>query len=206
MGEDNLGPKPAGISDSELEEAKRLTKKLSEPHGGILPNTETVSREADRTVIDTIETLNSAVPIVGQMAKELKEAELGTDGRYLSGPYKGYTPGEAQEIIALSYSAATGGDIWSSGPAVVHEGETIVPADISRSSPLIDRLRAVSTGNNGVGKVADKIEVNISLSGPQDANRITQNIREALERELSSFTFGQRVEEYVRRADRAYIA
>ena len=84
----------------------------------------------------------------------------------------------------------------------------IVPAEVSRSSVLIDRLREIATGRGGTsGGAGVHIEnLNINLQGPQDAQSIASELKKALQTELSSFEFGNRVEAFVHRANRAYIA
>lgn len=109
---------------------------------------------------------------------------------------------------------ALGGEVTKSGIGWIDIGEPIVPAEVARSSTLIDRLREIAlgrsspdAGGSGAGDYSsglhiDKVEIN--LQGQQDAQSIAREVRSALDRELGSFEFGQKVEFAVHRANRAY--
>ncbi len=106
-----------------------------------------------------------------------------------------------------------GGDVTKSGIAWVDEGEPIVPAEVARSSTLINSLRDIASsggsGSNG-GPVSLQVgEVHVHVEG-QGANaydiarEVAKEVRAALEKELDDFTFGQKVERAVHRMNRAY--
>jgi len=129
------------------------------------------------------------------IASPIKYAYSGLKGS-LGGLYDYYTKN------------AIGGEVTKSGLAWVDKDEPIVPAEVSRSSELISRLREIASGGGSVGGaggvVIEKVEIN--LQGQQDANSIADEIGRALETRLSDFNFGLRTEAFVHRADRGYKA
>lgn len=101
---------------------------------------------------------------------------------------------------------ATGGEVTKSGIAWVDEGEPIVPAEVARDSNLIDLLRGASEGGGGAGDVnLGGITVNVQAGAGTDGYALARQIKEGIERELSSFEFKNRVEQTVHRATRGYI-
>ena len=101
---------------------------------------------------------------------------------------------------------ATGGEVTKSGIAWVDEGEPIVPAEVARDSNLIDLLRGASEGGGGAGDINVYLGgISVQAGAGADGYSLGRQIREALDRELSSFEFKSRVEQTVHRATRGYI-
>ena len=101
---------------------------------------------------------------------------------------------------------ATGGEVTKSGLAWVDEGEPIVPAEVARDSNLIDLLRGASDDGGVTGDVSlGGITVNVNAGAGTDGYALGRQIKEVLERELSSFEFKSRVEQVIHRANRGYI-
>jgi len=102
---------------------------------------------------------------------------------------------------------AVGGEVQRSGLAWVDEGEPIVPAEVARSSVLINSLKDIAAGGSGGGNITVQIgDIHVAPTGGADGYSIARQIREGLEKELSSFEFKSKVEAAVGRANRAYIA
>jgi hypothetical protein len=101
---------------------------------------------------------------------------------------------------------AAGGEVTKSGLAWVDEGEPIVPAEVARDSNLIDLLRGASEGGGGAGDInLGGITINVQAGAGTDGYTLARQIREGIDRELSSFEFKNRVEQTVHRATRGYI-
>ncbi|MFZ3133108.1 MAG: hypothetical protein WBH08_03840 [Methanothrix sp.] len=101
---------------------------------------------------------------------------------------------------------ATGGEVTKSGIAWVDEGEPIVPAEVARDSNLIDLLRGASEGGGGAGDINVYLGgISVQAGAGADGYSLGRQIKEALDRELSSFEFKSRVEQTVHRATRGYI-
>lgn len=128
------------------------------------------------------------------------EGGLQTYARMLVGWLQGGLQGNGTESLTPN---AVGGEVVAS----VDPHEVIVPAEVSRSSELLSRLREIASGGAAGGSGGIKIDkIEINLQGQQNATGIAGEIRKALETELSDFNFGLRTEGFVHRADRGYKA
>jgi hypothetical protein len=106
----------------------------------------------------------------------------------------------------LGNKHAAGGEVTKSGLAWVDEGEPIVPAEVARDSNLIDLLRGASDGGGATGDITlGGITVHVNAGAGTDGYALGRQIKEVLERELSSFEFKTRVEQVIHRANRGYI-
>jgi hypothetical protein len=108
---------------------------------------------------------------------------------------------------------ALGGEVTKSGLGWIDEGEPIVPAEVSRSSVLIDRLRAIASGEGGASAGAGagtplQIINNITVeAGPgTDGYAIGRQIAEELDKRLDDFSFKSKVESIINRGGRAFIS
>ncbi|MFA6371301.1 MAG: hypothetical protein WCW68_01615 [Methanothrix sp.] len=214
------------ISDIELADAKKAYDKLKNPQpsiltqpGSVLANTATGAGKALWNAVPDVHTAaynllpkKTQAEVDSTLTREERLTKAGyslaADGEYtdLNGNY--LSDEEAKKASAIFYSPnALGGEVTKSGMAWIDEGEPIVPAEVARSSVLIDSLKSIASGGGAgpSGGVTVQIgEIKVVASG--DANSIARQIKEALLREMDDFSFKSRVEAIVHRADRAYIA
>ena len=143
---------------------------------------------------------------------------------YING---GLTPGAAAAVVDLQERSgsstmghsgidfipvnAKGGEVTESGLAWVDEGEPIVPAEVARSSGLIDALRGIATGESSSGRGEGGITVNlgnITVNPGQgsDAYSIARDLKNAILREFESSEFEGQVERILHRKNRGYMA
>lgn len=215
-----------GISSSLIADAKKIADNLKNPKGmldsggAVLADAaynavknvadEGVKKFSDLTGITAVNTTKeSKVWLNKDTGERLTDAEYTaqtTPGERTSGKWKLL---DATEIT----TNALGGDVTKSGIAWVDEGEPIVPAEVARSSTLINSLKDIASsggsGSNG-GPVSLQVgEVHVHVEG-QGANaydiaqEVAKEVKAALEKELDDFTFGQKVERAVHRMNRAY--
>ena len=102
-----------------------------------------------------------------------------------------------------------GGEVTKSGLAWVDEGEPIVPAEVARSSSLIDLLRGIATGESGRegGGITVNLTGDIVVQTGQgaDAYSIARDLKAAVLREFESSEFEGRVEQIVFRKNRGFM-
>lgn len=112
---------------------------------------------------------------------------------------------EAGRMAGAGY--AEGGEVTKTGWAKVHEGEPIVPAEVARSSVVIDALKSLAAGRGAPSEGGSTFNITVTVSSDgKDGHRLGQEIAEQIERRLSNFEFKHMSEETFRRANRAFIA
>lgn len=120
------------------------------------------------------------------------------------------TPGSWEEEAGRMAGAgyASGGEVTKTGWAKIHEGEPIVPAEVARSSVVIDSLKALASGGGAAQDGGGGIQIgDIHIhSNSGDGRTLAQQFREELEKQMSDFQFKHKSEEVYRRANRAFIA
>ena len=193
----------AGITGPQMREAKRIADDLRNPPSA-LPSL------MPSSVTKGIESRDAAIAdVASEVEPALNEAIEKKDPlAYLKGVLGGYA--KLGGALLHGEGSAKGGDVTKTGWELVHEGEPIVPAEVARSSVLIDRLRDVaqggSTAASGAGSVSITNNISVNASDGADGRRIGEQIAEVLERKLDDATFKARVESVVHRASRSYIA
>lgn len=207
-----------GISSNLIDEAKKIADNLKNPKG-MLNGGVSTSGAASSAVSGARKSLEEDT---AERAKKTQEnLDKGLSGT-AAADWSAATPFVAMGKAAYGglvglYDYLTvndvGGDVTKSGIAWVDEGEPIVPAEVARSSTLINSLKDIASsggsGSNG-GPVSLQVgEVHVHVEG-QGANaydiarEVAKEVRAALEKELDDFTFGQKVERAVHRMNRAY--
>jgi|GEM_PF-3172470 len=203
------------LTSNQLEEAKEVAESLRHPKGALNGGVST-SGAASSAVSGARKSLEEDT---AERAKKTQEnLDKGLSGT-AAADWSVATPFVAMGKAAYGgleglYDYLTvndvGGDVTKSGIAWVDEGEPIVPAEVARSSTLINSLKDIASsggsGSNG-GPVSLQVgEVHVHVEGGQgvDAYDIAREIKAALEKELDDFTFGQKVERAVHRMNRAY--
>lgn len=213
------------LTSNQLEEAKEVAEKLRHPKG-MLNSGGAVLADAAYNAVKTAgdDVANKLSDLTGTtVVNTTKESKVwlnkDTGERLTDAEYTAQTtPGERTSGVWTYDSAgittnALGGDVTKSGIAWVDEGEPIVPAEVARSSTLINSLKDIASsggsGSNG-GPVSLQVgEVHVHVEG-QGANaydiaqEVAKEVKAALEKELDDFTFGQKVERAVHRMNRAY--
>lgn len=205
-----------GISSSLIAEAKAIADNLKNPKG-VLNGGVSTSGAASSAVSGAKESLEEDTAERAKKTQEnLDKGMVGTAAAdwsvatpIVAGAKALYSGGKSlYDYLTVN---DVGGEVTKSGIAFVDEGEPIVPAEVARSSTLINSLRdiASSGGSSSTGGPASLQigEVHVHVDGGQgvDAYSIAREIKAALEKELDDFTFGQRVERAVHRMNRAYI-
>ncbi len=196
-----------GISSHLKADAKKIAEDLRNPAGlslpslpslPALPSAKDVYDEAEGIVKDEVKRIQGDV-------QERDVAGLLIDALAMKNRVLGEAGGSVIDWV-MGNKHATGGEVTKSGLAWVDEGEPIVPAEVARDSNLIDLLRGASDGGGATGDVSlGGITVNVNAGAGTDGYTLGRQIKEVLERELSSFEFKSRVEEVVHRANRGYI-
>lgn len=204
-----------GISSSLIAEAKAIADNLKNPKG-VLNGGVSASGAASSAVSGAKESLEEDTAERAKKTQEnLDKGMAGTAAAdwsvatpFVAGAKALYSGGKSlYDYLTVN---DVGGEVTKSGIAFVDEGEPIVPAEVARSSTLINSLRdiASSGGPSSTGGPASLQigEVHVHVDGGQgaDAYSIAREIKAALEKELDDFTFGQKVERAVHRMNRAY--
>lgn len=118
--------------------------------------------------------------------------------------------GAAGSVYNSVTKNAIGGEVTKSGLAWVDEKEPIVPAEIARSSVLIERLQEIASGRGGSGGASNpapnQINVYVTAAPGADGRALGQQIAEAVDQKLSDFEFKRRQEATHNRGNRAFIA
>ncbi len=207
MGEENpmgMTAHEAGVSTHQVEAAREEYEKLMSGQSTAKPliSTPAAIQEADKKINE----------IAREGQEKADEAIANRDflgfmaNQYSMGAQViGAMGGGLLDWITGGKKYATGGEVTKSGLAWVDEGEPIVPAEVARDSNLIDLLRGASEGG-GSGDINVYLGgITVQAGAGADGYSLGRQIREALDRELSSFEFKNRVEQTVHRATRGYI-
>ena len=207
-----------GITGPQLAEAKKIAEDLKNPkgvlNGGV--STADIAEGASKGLDDATKTH------ADQTKKNLEEGK-GAGSGFAAADWSLATPleygysalkGIYDEVTGQGIEeAAIGGEVTKDGLLYVHEDEPVVPAEISRSSVLIDRLSQIASGGGSQSTPSGggtTIQVNlggitVQAAAGSDGRSLAQQIADELGRELNSFEFSRKVEEAVRRANRTYI-
>ena len=202
------------ISDIELADAKKAYDNLKSPAGTLGAGASTASgafATGAKAGLDEATKEHS-----DKTNENLQDEKYGGSG-FAAADWSVLTPldylysgvkGAIGGVYDYVTTNAIGGEVTKSGLAWIDEGEPIVPAEVARSSVLIDSLKSIASGGgagSSGGATVQIGEIKVIASGG-DANSIARQIKEALLREMDDFSFKSRVEAIVHRADRAYIA
>lgn len=199
-------------SDIEIKEAKEEYDKLKNGGGtGALGNTLAdplkAADDAIKGAIDTtINTAKNSGGLFDNSAAPKDESFIEASLREYE-TLKKKASGSLGAVYDYLTKNDVGGEVTKSGLGWIDEGEPIVPAEVARSSVLIDSLRGIASGRgSGRGDIIFKIG-DINIINPQgDAQSIAQQVKAELERQLDDFTFKSKVEAIIQRADRTLIS
>jgi hypothetical protein len=201
------------ITDIELADAKDLYNKLKSPAGG------TIAPIAERALGVPVgggkfEDYQKAagVPAEDQITAEAANANIAAEEKNIKDNLKKKYGGFYDAIAGLFTEVpklASGGEVEAEGFAWIDKDEPIVPAEISRSSVLIDRLREIASGGGAataIQRAGDTYNIYVTTSPGADGHAIGRQIREELDKRDSDFEFKARQERTNNRANRAFIA
>lgn len=183
------------ITDPELADAKSAYEKLKNPTGVL---NQGVSGFADNVVSGIKSGLDDATKVAADKTNEALTSGSGSgfasaDWSVLS-PVK-YAWNALEGIYHAVTKNALGGEVTKSGLAIVDEGEPIIPAEINRSSNLIDLLETLASGNISNSKSSNiVINFDYTATGTGTGNGMY----------LDQFAFERKVKEIIGKCTRTY--
>ncbi|MDD4162351.1 MAG: hypothetical protein PHW87_07705, partial [Methanothrix sp.] len=192
-------------SDIEISEAKEQYDKLKSGTGA--------SSGMVNTVNNFVERVKNPVKTIKESGGLFDNSKAPKDESFWDATFREYSTLKDKAGAAFDYFTKNdiGGEVTKSGLGWIDEGEPIVPAEVARSSVLIDSLRGIASGQGaGVGAERGSTTIkfgDINIINPQgDAQSIAQQVKAELEKQLDDFSFKAKVEAIIQRADRTFIA